>query len=58
MALCQSCNGCGKQDQCAECENNGWVEDEDDGGTITCLVCDGLADMDCEDCEGTGVELD
>jgi hypothetical protein len=26
---------------CDACHGNGWVEDEEDGGTMTCEQCDG-----------------
>lgn len=29
MALCETCNGCGKQEECDTCENNDWVPEDD-----------------------------
>lgn len=50
---CDCCDGSGYDDSCQECEGRGWVDDESDGGTITCPNCDG--DNICWYCDGTGI---
>lgn len=37
---------------CASCEGAGWVEDEDDGGTMTCPECNSEP---CSECDGEGL---
>lgn len=46
---CPTCRGTGQAEpDCEECGGNGWVEDEEDGGTMTCPGC---RDAQCEECE-------
>lgn len=50
--VCKHCNGTGKEfPDCPECEGRGWVDDPDDGGTMTCPECD---DEPCSECDGEG----
>jgi DnaJ-class molecular chaperone len=51
---CPECQGTGRQDECAECNSYGWVDDPEDGGTMTCPGCNGDSCEDCRHCEGTG----
>jgi|AntDeeMetagen681_2_1112603.scaffolds.fasta_scaffold08533_4 DnaJ-class molecular chaperone len=56
---CAVCDGTGYlSDECGTCGRAGWIEDDQDGGTMTCPDCDGDADQTCDECEGTGQELD
>lgn len=49
---CKECGGTGMLiPDCEECEGNGWVPDESDGGTMCCPACGG---DECEHCEGSG----
>ncbi|MBI1202628.1 MAG: hypothetical protein GC182_08975 [Rhodopseudomonas sp.] len=49
---CEECDGTGMDfADCPECQGNGWVDDEEDGGTMTCPTCDGCK---CETCKGSG----
>ena len=49
---CKHCNGTGMEDpECEMCEGKGWIEDEENGGTMTCPECDG---EECSECDGTG----
>lgn len=55
---CNKCDGTGRaHEECETCESNGWVDDPDDGGTMTCPDCQGESAELCLECEGTGVEL-
>ncbi len=46
---CPFCKGTGMANpDCETCEGNGWVEDEEDGGTKVCPDCDG---EECQECE-------
>ena len=41
---CGLCSGAGvvsESRKCDECDGNGWVQDDSDGGTMTCPKCDG-----------------
>lgn len=60
MSTCNDCDGSGNQhgEFCEKCENNGWVEDPSDGGTMTCPDCDGDAGEQCETCSGSGEDPD
>ena len=57
-AACEECNGTGMKmpEGCAECDSNGWIPDERDGGTIVCPECDGGSSDTCDHCDGTGEE--
>ena len=45
---CPNCKGTGRAEpECEECEGNGWVDDPEDGGTMTCPSC---LDLDCHHC--------
>lgn len=35
-----------EKELCKECDGDGWVEDPDDGGTMTCEECDGTGFLD------------
>lgn len=49
---CTECGGTGMAvPDCETCAGNGWVDDPDDGGTMTCPDC--LGDK-CEACGGSG----
>lgn len=49
---CPACNGTGMAvPDCESCNGNGWVDDEEDGGTMTCPECNGDK---CDTCDGTG----
>lgn len=49
---CTECQGTGVAvPDCETCDGNGWVDDEEDGGTMTCPDC--LGDR-CEACNGSG----
>jgi len=49
---CQSCNGTGKfLPNCETCQGDGWVHDDENGGTMTCPSCE---NEECGDCQGTG----
>lgn len=49
---CRECDGTGQAvHDCEACQGNGWVEDEEDGGTMTCPEC---FDDKCDRCNGTG----
>lgn len=49
---CENCNGSGQEiNDCPECEGQGWVDDPDDGGTMTCPECE---NEQCNECDGTG----
>lgn len=49
---CTACEGTGKAvPDCECCDGNGWIDDEKDGGTMTCPDC---LDDRCEICGGTG----
>lgn len=49
---CQHCKGtCVEFPECETCGGNGWVDDPDDGGTISCPECGGEK---CSTCEGSG----
>lgn len=38
---CEACAGTGKRGpECEVCAGNGWVDDPDDGGTMSCEECD------------------
>ena len=53
--MCKECEGTGSAmpEGCQYCEDSGWVDDPEDGGTMTCPECDGLAAEDClNNCEG------
>lgn len=51
---CKHCNGTGRAvPDCEVCEGNGWVDDPDDGGTMTCPECN---DDKCDFCGGEGYE--
>lgn len=50
--MCKHCNGSGMEAfDCSECSGDGWVDDEEDGGTMTCPECDGEK---CSVCGGSG----
>lgn len=52
---CPHCEGSGYEyDECETCGRNGWVEDEENGGTMTCPDCEGESSTQCEECEGDG----
>jgi DnaJ-class molecular chaperone len=49
---CPDCKGTGAVDpECEACGGDGWVEDEEDGGTMTCPECLGEK---CPACNGSG----
>jgi hypothetical protein len=49
---CEACNGTRMAvPDCETCEGNGWVYDEEDGGTMCCPDCGG---DECDVCHGTG----
>lgn len=49
---CKMCDGTGMADpDCPECEGCGWVEDPENGGTMSCPECGG---DECAYCDGTG----
>lgn len=51
---CSECNGEGYEHQeCETCGRDGWVEDPDDGGTMSCPECGGDSAEPCcaEGCE-------
>lgn len=49
---CAECDGTGKAlPDCETCGGDGWIEDEEDGGTMTCPDCQ---DEACDICRGTG----
>jgi DnaJ-class molecular chaperone len=49
---CEACDGTGMAvPDCEECSGNGWVDDEEDGGTMTCPSCNGNK---CDTCGGSG----
>jgi len=47
---CNACGGTGRLVDCDACDNNGWVPDPDDGGTMTCPGCYGDAGESCPVC--------
>lgn len=52
---CKVCNGTGfTHEECEKCGRDGWVEDLDDGGTMTCPTCDGESAEICPVCQGDG----
>lgn len=49
---CTPCEGTGQSvPDCEACDGNGWVDDPEDGGTMTCPECD---DDKCDFCNGSG----
>ena len=49
---CKHCEGTGYEfPNCDTCEGNGWVDDPDDSGTMTCPECNAES---CSECDGTG----
>lgn len=49
---CESCDGTGRAaPDCHTCAGAGWVDDPEDGGTMTCPQCD---DEMCDVCGGSG----
>lgn len=49
---CIACHGKGMAvPDCEACSGDGWVIDEEDGGTMTCPECDREK---CEVCGGSG----
>lgn len=49
---CVACDGTGMAvPDCEACEGTGWVDDEKDGGTMTCPECNGDK---CDQCGGSG----
>lgn len=49
---CEACDGTGMLvPDCETCSGAGWVDDEEDGGTMTCPECDGDK---CDVCHGSG----
>lgn len=49
---CPDCAGTGKEmPDCSECHGGGWIDDPEDGGTMTCPEC---GDQKCETCNGSG----
>jgi DnaJ-class molecular chaperone len=49
---CTACEGTGQAvPDCEACDGHGWVDDEDEGGTMTCPEC---LDDKCESCKGSG----
>lgn len=49
---CPHCHGKKKEfPDCEECNGCGWVEDPEDGGTMTCPACN---DEVCSECNGEG----
>ena len=54
---CTQCDGQRNKfldEPCQTCGNDGWVDDDIDGGTMTCPECDGEAGQICTDCNGEG----
>lgn len=50
--VCSECDGTGQMvPDCEVCDGNGWVYDEEEGGTMTCPECD---DEKCDVCRGSG----
>lgn len=48
---CEVCDGTGQAvPDCETCSGNGWVDDPEDGGTMTCPDC---LDDKCESCGGS-----
>jgi hypothetical protein len=53
---CKPCRGTGyKHEGCERCERDGWVEDLEDGGTMTCPECNGESAELCSICQGDGL---
>lgn len=53
---CPTCDGeVYLYDECDTCGRAGWVVDEEDGGTMTCLDCGGESAVRCRECNGEGV---
>ena len=53
---CEACDGTGMAEpECECCQGNGWVDDPDDGGTMTCPECFGEK---CAECGGNGERHD
>lgn len=51
---CTQCEGTMMEyPDCDTCGGQGWVDDPDDGGTMTCPECDAEP---CSHCDGTGEE--
>jgi len=49
---CTKCLGNGyTEEECELCGRDGWVDDPDDDGTMTCLECDGEAGNICNHCD-------
>lgn len=49
---CEACDGSGQAEpNCEGCCGTGWVDDPEDGGTMTCPDC---LDEKCERCQGSG----
>ena len=52
MLDCSACEGTGLEGgECSVCDSNGWVDDPEDGGTMTCPECN---DERCAYCGGEG----
>lgn len=50
--ICTACDGSGMAvPDCETCDGRGWVDDEEDGGTMMCPDCDGDK---CDTCGGSG----
>lgn len=50
--MCKACDGTGQAvPDCETCDGQGWVEDDEDGGTMTCPDC---GDDKCDHCHGSG----
>jgi len=57
--VCKECGGGGRNgDECEDCDSYGYVDDPDDGGTMTCPSCDGYSGENCLICDGEGVLVD